>query len=197
MSLYTTRRTPVPWDEPLHMPAIPRPRMRSTGPVGTTPGPPLPQSRRGGTSPTTPSLVNVSPIHHSLGLHQMEGPPTEVTPFNVPRHVLPRSPLAPIGEHPQVTGFTPPSSSTPYELLRREPPPGYPTASPSRGAPSTFMEPLSRMIHSRLEMPRTPSRLQGPSTFREPYPEANPPTDPAAFGHSPDPRLDSEYSRLV
>src|SRR5882724_11190932 len=109
---------------------------------------------------TTPSLVNVSPVHHSLGLHQMEGPPTKATPYNVPRHVLPRSPLAPIGEYPQVTGFAPPSSSTPYELLTREPPPGYLTTSPSRGAPSTFMEPLSRMIHSYLETPHTLSRLQ-------------------------------------
>src|SRR5882724_9770667 len=157
MSIYPTRRTPAPRDEPPHMPAVPRPRTHSTGPVGTTPGPPRPQSRRGGMSPTTLSLVNVSPVHHGLGLHQMEGPPTETTPFNVPRHVLPRSPLSLIGEHPQVTGFAPLSSSTPYEPLMREPPPGYPTASPSRGAPSTFMEPLSRMIHSRLETPRTPS----------------------------------------
>src|SRR5882724_660385 len=100
-------------------------------------------------------------------------PPTEVTPFNVPRHVLPWSPLALIGEYSQFTGFAPPSSSTPYESLMREPPPppppGYPTASPSCGAPSTFMELLSQMIHSQLETPRTPSHLQGVSTFREPY----------------------------
>src|SRR5882724_9261699 len=146
---------------------------------------------------TTPSLVNVSPVHHSLGPHPMEGPPTEATPFNVPRHVLPRSPLAPIGEYPQVTGFAPPSSSTPYESLMRGPPPGYPTASPSRGAPRTFMEPLSRMIHSRLETLRTLSRLQGSSTFREPYPVANPPMAPATFVHSPDPRPASGDSRLV
>src|SRR5882724_4228997 len=107
MSLYSTRRTPVPQDKPPHMPAIPRPHMCSTGPVGTTPGPPHPQSRRGVTSLTTPSLVNVSPIHHSPDLRQMEGPPTEATPFNVPRHVLPRSPLAPIGEYSQFTGFAP------------------------------------------------------------------------------------------
>src|SRR5882724_2039873 len=197
MSLYTTRRTPIPRDEPLHMPAIPRPHMRSTGPVGTTPGPPHPQSQRGGTSPTTPSLVNVSPVHHSPGLRQMEGPPTEVTPFNNPRHVLPQSPLAPIGEHSQVTGFTPSSSSMPYEPLTREPPPRYLTSSPARGMPSTFMELLSRMIHSRLETPRTPSRLQGPSTFREPYPVANPSTAPAAFVHSPDPRPVSGDGPLV
>src|SRR5882724_3782853 len=148
-------------------------------------------------STTNPSLVIVLPIHHSPDLGQMEGPPTEATPFNVPRHVLPWSPLAPIGEHSQFTGFTPLSSLTPYEPLTREPPPRYPTSSPARGRPSTFMEPLSRMIHSRLETPRTPSRLQGPSTFREPYPVANPSTAPAAFVHSPDPRPVSGDSPLV
>jgi len=143
MSLYPTRRTPVPRDEPPHMPAVPRPRTRSTGPVGTTPGPPRPQSRRGGASPTTPSLVNVSPVHHSLGLHPMEGPPTEATPFNVPRHVLPLSPLALIGSIPR-------SLDSPLHLIdtlrvaHEGASPGYPTASPSRGAPSTFMELLSR-----------------------------------------------------
>src|SRR5882724_7890303 len=166
MSLPLTRRTPVPWDEPPHMPAIPRPCTHSTGPVGTTPGPPRPQSRQGGTSPTTPSLVNVLPVHHSPDLLQMEGPLTEATPFNVPRHVLPQSPLVPIGEHSQTTRFTPPSLSTPYEPLAREPPPGYRIASPSRGAPSTFMEPLSWMIHSWLETPCTLLCRQGPSTFR-------------------------------
>src|SRR5882724_6270352 len=104
-------------------------------------------------SPNTPSLVNVSPIHHNPDLRQMEGPPTEATPFNVPRHVLPRSPLAPIGEHLQITEFAPPSSSTPYKPLTRERPPEYPITSPSRVVPSTFMEPLSRMVHSQLETP--------------------------------------------
>ena len=150
------------------MPTLPRPHTRSTGPVGTTLGPPCPQSRRGGLSPNTPSVVNISPVYHSPDLFQMEGPPTEVTPFNIPQHILPQSPLALIGEHSQIPGFTPPSSLMPYEPLAREPPPGYPTASPSRGAPSTFMEPLSRMIHSHLETPCTPSHLQGLSTFRSP-----------------------------
>src|SRR5882724_12773255 len=179
------------------MPTIPRPRMRSTSPVGTTPGPPRPQSWRGGTSPATPSLVNISPVHHSPGLRQMEGPPTEVTPFNIPQHVLPRSHLALIGEHSQFTGFAPPSLLTPYKSLMREPPPGYLTASPSRRAPSTFMEPLSWMIHSRLEMPCTLSHLQGASTFREPYPVTNLPTAPATFVHSPDPQPASGDSQLA
>src|SRR5882724_9953806 len=94
MSLYPTRRTPILWDEPPHMPTLPRPRTHSTGPVGTTPGPPRLQSRQGGMSPNTPSVMNVLPVNHSPDLHQMEGPPTEATPFNVPRHILPRSPLA-------------------------------------------------------------------------------------------------------
>src|SRR5882724_2795168 len=148
-------------------------------------------------SPTTPSLVNILPVHHSPDLRQMEGPPTEVTPFNVPQHIFPWSPLAPIREHSQFTRFAPPSSSTPYEQLTREPPPRYPTSSPARGMPSTFMEPLSWIIHLRLEMPRTPLHLQGPSTFREPYPVANPPTAPTAFVHSPDPRPVSGDSPLV
>src|SRR5882724_2413607 len=130
------------------MPAIPRPRTCSTGPVGTTPGPPHPQSRQGGTSPNTPSLVNALPVHHGPDPHQLEGPPIEVTPFNVPRHILPRAPCAPIGEHSQFTGFALPSSSTPYKPIAREPPPGYSSTSPSRGAPSTFMELLSQIIHS-------------------------------------------------
>src|SRR5882724_259285 len=148
-------------------------------------------------SPTTPSLVNVSPIHHSPNLCQMEGPLTKVTPFNIPRHVLPWSPLAPIREHSQVTRFAPPSSSTPYKPLVREPPPRYLTSSPARGMPSTFMEPLSQIIHSQLDMPCMPLCLQGPSTFRDPYPVANPPMASTTFVHSPDPRPVSGDSPLV
>src|SRR5882724_11703412 len=112
-------------------------------------------------------------------------------------NVLPWSPLAPIGEHSQVTRFVLPSSWTPYEPLAREPPPRYPTSSPASGMPSTFMEPLSRIIHSRLETPCTLSCLEGPSTFREPYPVANPPMAPATFVHSPDPRPVAADSPLV
>src|SRR5882724_3968001 len=118
------------------MPTLPRPHTRSTGPVGTTLGPPHLQSRRGGTSLTTPSLVNILPVHHSRDLRQMEGPLTKATPFNVPRHILPRSPLALIREHSQFTGFALPSSSTHYEPLAREPLPRYPTSSPARWMPS-------------------------------------------------------------
>src|SRR5882724_8630256 len=146
---------------------------------------------------TTPSLVNISPVHHSPDLCQLEGPPTEVTPFNIPQHVLPQLPLAPIGEHLQSTRFAPPSSLTPYEPLEREPPPGYLITSPSRGAPSTFMEPLSQMIHLQLETLHTLSHMQGPPTFREPYLVAQPLMAPATFVHSPDPRPISGDSPLV
>src|SRR5882724_7536740 len=122
-------------------------------------------------SPTTSSLVNIPPVHHSLGLHQMEGPPAKATPFNVPRHVLPWSPLAPIGEHPQVTGFAPPSSSTPYEPLMREPPPRVPNCIPLSRSP--------QHLYGAVEQddPLTfgdaaHTVTQGSSTFREPYPVA-------------------------
>src|SRR5882724_10551010 len=59
------------------------------------------------------------------------------------------------------------------------------------------MELLSRMIHSQLETPPTPLRMQGPSMFREPYPVANPPTAPETFVHSPDPRPVSGDSLLL
>src|SRR5882724_9297103 len=179
------------------MPTLPRPRTRSTGPVGTTPGPPHPQSRRGGTSPNTPSMVNISPVHYGPDPHQLEGPPIEATPFNVPQHVLPWSPLALIGEHFQTTGFALLSLSTPYEPLAMEPPPRYLMTSPDRGMPTTLMELLSQMIHSRLETLRMPLRMQEPSTFREPYPVANPLTVPAMFIHSPDPQPSSGDSPLV
>jgi len=136
MSIYPTRRTPTPRDEPPHMPAVPQTSYVLYWSCRNHPGTPTPPISVRRNEPDHPSLVNVSPIHQQSCLQQMERSPTEATPFNVPRHVLPRSPLAPIGEHPQVTGFAPPSSSTPYEPLMREPPPGYPTASPSHGAPS-------------------------------------------------------------
>jgi len=63
--------------------------------------------------------------------------------------------------------------------------------------PSTFMEPLSQMVHSRLETPCTLSRMQVPSTFRELYPVTQTPMAPATFVHSPDPRPISGDSPLV
>ena len=84
-----------------------------------------------------------------------------------------------------IAGFTPPSSLILYVPMARDPPPEYPIASPPRGAPSVYMEPLSVMIHSRLETPSTPSHIQEPSAFREPYPVANPLTAPMTLIYSP------------
>src|SRR5882724_7686243 len=53
------------------------------------------------------------------------------------------------------------------------------------------------MVHSQLETLHTPSHMQGPSTFREPYPVTQTPMAPATFVHSPDPRLIAGDSPLV
>src|SRR5882724_1971154 len=108
MSLYLTRRTPILWDEHPHLPALPQPHTLSTGLVGTTPGPQCPQSRCKGRSLNISSVSSMSSIHDDQDLCQAEGPLMEVTPFNVPRHVLLWSPLAPIQEHSHTTGFAPP-----------------------------------------------------------------------------------------
>jgi len=135
---------------------------------------------------TTPSLVNVSPVHHSPDLRQMEGPPTEAT-LSTSLNMYCLVTLAPIGEHSQFTGFAhcrrrrPMSHSQGSPCLGTRPP-------PQLGGCQHFHGTVGRMIHSRLETPRTPSCLQGPSTFREPYPVSHPSMAPAAFVHSPDPR---------
>jgi len=187
MSLYTTRRTPVPRDEPPHMVALPRPRTRSTGPVGTTPAPPRSQSRREGRSPTLTSVSSVTPSHHTHDLPFGGGPLTGTPPFNVPRHVLPRSPLGPITEHSMATGFAPVSASTPYGVLEEAAPPSYPVASPTREAPSAFMQLLDRLMNTRSVAPRTGSR-DGPPSFRAPYPMTSPLMAPTGVTHSPNPR---------
>jgi len=73
MSLYPIKRTPVLQDKPPQMPALPRPCTHSTGPVGTTPGPPCHNLGKGN-----------KPEHHLCGeciasppqswLCQWEGP---------------------------------------------------------------------------------------------------------------------------
>src|SRR5882724_3428126 len=158
MSLYTMRRTPVPLDEHHHMVALPPHRTRSTGPVGTMPAPPLSQSRREGRSPTLTSVSSVTLSHHTQDLPFGGGPLTDTPPFNVPRHVLPRSPLGPITEHSMVTGFAPVSASTPYGVLEEAAPPSYPVTSPTWDAPSAFMQPLDRLMNTRSVAPRTGSR---------------------------------------
>ena len=128
-------------------------------------------------------MSSVTWSHNSQDLPQVEGPLTDAPPFNIPHHVPPQSPLALIQEHSHTTGFTPPLSSTPYGPLEGNPPPGYPIASQSRGAPSAFMEPLSQLMHARLAVPCTPSHDKGLTLFREPYPLANPPPASTMFIH--------------
>ena len=59
----------------------------------------------------------------------------------------------------------------------RQSPPGYPIASPSREDPSTFMEPLSWLMHTRSAAPHTPLHGQGLTLFRSPYPMATSPAN--------------------
>src|SRR5882724_6872904 len=98
MSLYPTRQTPIPQEKPPHLPTLPFPCTRSTGPVGITPGHQCPQSRHEGRSPNISSVLSVSSMHNEQDLCQAEGPLTEAMPFNVLQHVLPWSPLALIRE---------------------------------------------------------------------------------------------------
>jgi len=69
----------------------------------------------------------------------------------------------------------------------RRSPTWVPLCLPYRGAPSAFIEPLSWLIHSRLEALHTPSHIQRPTLFREPYPVANLLTAPMTFVHLPNP----------
>jgi len=116
--------------------------------------------------------------------------PLAGTPFfNLPHYVLQQSLLAPIREHSHTTGYTPTSSSTPYGHPEGDPPPKDPPVASLREAPSTFMEPLTHLMHHRLEAPCTPSCSEGPMWFRVPYPIANPLTTPTMFIHSPNPHL--------
>ena len=152
-------------------------------------GPQHPQSRHEGRSLNLSSVSSMTLSHHSQDIPQAAGPLAETPLFNVPHHVLQQYPLAPIREHSHPTGFTPVSSLTPYQPLAGDPLPGYPIASPSRESPSVFMEPLSQLIHPRLEAPCTPSHSEGLTLFRVPYPMSNSPTAPTMFVHSLDPCL--------
>jgi len=125
--------------------------------------------------------------HHSQDIPQVENPLAETPLFNVPCYVLQQSPLAPIREHSHTMGFAPPSSSTPYGPLASDPLPGYPIASPSREAPSMFMEPLSQLMHTRSVVLCTPLHGEGLTSFRAPYPMANPLTAPTTFMQLPNP----------
>src|SRR5882724_12527456 len=167
------------------MPTVPQIQTHSTGPVETASGPPQPQSRQEGRSPTLSLVSSITPSHHSQDLPQEEGPLAEAPPFNVPHHV--QSPLVPIQEHSHITGFFPTSSLTPYGPLAGDPPPIYPITSPAREAPSVFMQPLNQLMNTRSAAPHTPLHGEGVTSFRAPYPLANPLTAPTTFVHLPNP----------
>jgi len=170
MSLYTTRQTPVPWDEPPHMARIPRPRTRSTGQVGTTLGPPHPNLGEGN-EPDHPLLGERITCPHSPGLIRWKAPQ--------PRRLLSTSLNMYCLGHPwHQLGSIPSSPICPTILVdtlrvahEGDPPrvPRYPTASPSHGAPSTFMELLSQMTthswkcHTRRRTCRQRPRLGSPT----------------------------------
>src|SRR5882672_12070443 len=105
--------------------ALPRPRTRSSGPVGTTPIPPQLMSRREGGSPHHLSLPASSPTVDNMQSHTMGPPPMEEhagsTPatrpgwFNEAQRILQASPpFQPILEEPPPSSFAPASVSTPF-----------------------------------------------------------------------------------
>ena len=129
----------------------------------------------------------MTPSHHSQDSPFREGPLAGAPTFNIPQNVLTRSPLVLITEHLTITGFAPTSASTLYGPLGCEPPPVYPVASPTREAPSAFMQPLNRVMNSRSANLHTLSHRAVLPSFREPYPVVNPLTAPTTFVHSQNP----------
>jgi len=87
-----------------------------------------------------------------------------------------------------ITGFAPILVLTPYGTLEEAAPPGHPVASPTRDAPSVFMQPLDRLMNTRSVAPRTWSHEEGPPSFRAPYPLTSPLTAPSGIIHSPNPQ---------
>src|SRR5882724_12133249 len=111
-------------DAPPHMPEVARPRTRSSGPVGTTPLPMRPQSRREGRSPHSlpggPWSEIGIPHQRRTSLAEnvffTVGNPISTTtpgPGSDPLRSY-SSPLLPISEGAHPTSFAPASSSTPY-----------------------------------------------------------------------------------
>src|SRR5882672_4085168 len=75
VNLYPSRRTPTMCKQRPHIPALPRPRTCSSGPVGTTPIPPRLTSRQEGGSPHHLSLPASSPMADNMQSHMMGPPP--------------------------------------------------------------------------------------------------------------------------
>src|SRR5712664_3856184 len=124
-NLYSSKRTPTTREQPPHMPVLPRPRTRSSGPVGTTPIPPQLTSRREGGIPHHLSLPASSPTVDNMQSCTMGPPPMEkyagsnptTRPgwFNEAHQILRASPpFQPILEEPPCTSFAPASVSTPF-----------------------------------------------------------------------------------
>ena len=88
MSLYLTRQTPILQDKPTHIPTLPQPWTRSTGQVGTTPGPEHPQSRCERRSPHLSLVLSAALSHHIQDIPQLESPLAGTTFFNQPCHLL-------------------------------------------------------------------------------------------------------------
>src|SRR5882724_1398061 len=124
------QQTPPTHDAPPHMPEVARPRMRLSGPVGTTPLPIHPQSRREGRSPHSspggpwseggiPHRRRTS--HTENVFFKVEGPVSTTTPVSGPDPLqLYSSPLLPILEGAHPASFAPVSLSTLYGLPGRQ-----------------------------------------------------------------------------
>ena len=198
-NLYSSKRTPTTREQPPHMPALPRPRTRSSGPVGTTPIPPRPTSRREGRSPHHLSLPASSPTGDNMQSHTMGPPPMEESAGSTPttrpgwrneaqRLLRASPPFQPILEEPPRASFSSASVSTPFGPWERWPGNEHAPAPPLEEASHAFMAPLSRLMHPRSAALRTPSRSGAPASFSAPYPTIQPTMTTTPFVHSPNPR---------
>src|SRR5882672_4762610 len=195
---YCSRRTLTTREQPPHMPALPRPRTHSSGPVGTTPIPPRPTSRREGRSPHHLSLPASSPTVDNMQSRTTGPPPMEESAGSTPTtrpgwrneaQRLPRAspPFQPILEELPCASFAPTAMSTPFSPWERWPSNEHPPAPPPEEASHAFMAPLSRLMHPRSAALRTPSQSEAPVSFSAPYPTIQPTVTMPTFVHSPNP----------
>src|SRR5467141_844182 len=197
-NLYPSRRTPTTREQPPHMPALPRPRTRSSGPVGTTTIPPRPTSRREGRSPHHLSLPASSPTVDNMQSRSMGPPPIEESAGSTPttrpgwrneaqRLLRASPPFQPILEEPPHASFAPTAVSTPFSPWERWPGNEHPPAPPPEEASRAFMAPLSHLMHPRSAVLCTPPRSEAPVSFSAPYPTIQPAVTIHPFVHSPHP----------
>src|SRR5882672_3794463 len=198
MNLYPSRRTLTTREQPPHMLALPQPRTRSSGLVGTTPIPPRLTSRREGGSPHHLSLPASSPTVDNMQSHMMGLPPMEESTGSTPttrpgwrneaqRLLRASPPFQPILEEPPRASFAPTAVSTPFCPWERWPGNEHPPAPPLEEASRAFMAPLSHLMHPRSAALHTPSRSEAPVSFSAPYPMFQPAVTTPAFVHSPNP----------